>query len=430
MKTYKTFMTEKKGDTAVFTFGRFNPPTIGHEILIKAVESVARTKGGDYLVFPSHSQDTKKNPLSQLQKIKYMKKMFPKHKRNIVASTGKTALEISVELYDKGYTNLVMVVGSDRVKDFQTILDRYNGEDKKHGFYDFDKIEVVSAGERDPDAEGVEGMSASKMREAAVKGDFQSFRLGIPTSLSDADTKKMLNDIRKAMRLEVVKEGSKWKNIDFNIKKLDMSKVLILTEDKQVSFQGVTTKYLHTSPEGFALFDEIINDMSGFSKKEHFYIKESLKVLDEYLHIRQDWEEVGKINQKDLFHMEHLALTYNKFMSNLDIDHLDNSFIYKYISKVRETLEWGDTSSLLVYKDQTPGQNKKIDEFDRSKMINFLMKKLKISKHKADKIIQRAAEKGIDILKLQTQWSAIAPSLISLVSEYRPQENKNVTRHR
>ena len=136
-----------------------------------------------------------------------------------------------------------------------------------------------------------------------------------------------------------------------------------------------------------------------------------------------------KINQKDLYHMEQLALTYNKFMSNVDIDHLDNSFIYKYISKVRETLEWGDASSLLVYKKETPGQNKKIDEFDRSKMINFLMKKLKISKHKADKIIQRAAEKGIDILKLQTQWSAIAPSLISLVSEYRPQENKNVTRN-
>ena len=419
-------MTEKKGDTIVFTFGRFNPPTVGHEVLIKAVESVARAKGGDYLIFPSHSQDARKNPLTQSEKIKYMKKMFPGYRRNIVASTGKTALEIAVELYEKKYTKLVMVVGSDRVRDFQRILDKYNGEDKAHGFYDFDKIEVVSAGERDPDAEGVSGMSASKMRAAATKGDFQSFRLGIPSSLSDADTKKMLNDIRKAMRLEVVKEGSKWKDIDFNFKKPIFR---ILSEDKQVSFQGVTTKYLHTSPEGFALFDEIINSMSGFSKKEHFYIKESLKVLDEYLHIRQNWEEVGKINQKDLFHMEQLALTYNKFMSNLDIDHLDNSFIYKYISKVRETLEWGDTSSLLVYKDQTPGQNKKIDEFDRSKMINFLMKKLKISKHKADKIIQRAAEKGIDILKLQTQWSAIAPSLISLVSEYRPQENKNVTRN-
>ena len=194
-------MTEKKGDTIVFTFGRFNPPTIGHEILIKAVESVARAKGGDYLIFPSHTQDAKKNPLTQTEKIKYMKKMFSGYRRNIVKSTGKDALEIAGELHKKKYTNLVMVVGSDRVKSFQTILDRYNGEDNKHGFYDFDKIEVISAGERDPDSEGAEGMSASKMREAAIKGDFQTFRSGIPSSLSDDDTKKMLNDIRKAMRL-------------------------------------------------------------------------------------------------------------------------------------------------------------------------------------------------------------------------------------
>jgi len=425
MKTYKTFMTEKKGDTIVLTFGRFNPPTIGHEILIKAVESVARAKGGDYLIFPSHTQDAKKNPLTQTEKIKYMKKMFSGYRRNIVKSTGKDALEIAGELHKKKYTNLVMVVGSDRVKNFQTILDRYNGEDNKHGFYDFDKIEVISAGERDPDSEGAEGMSASKMREAAIKGDFQTFRSGIPSSLSDDDTKKMLNDIRKAMRLDVLKEGSKWKNIDFNIKKPDPFK--ILTEDKQISFQGFTTKYLHTSPEGFELFDEMINTMSGFSSKEHFYIKESLKTLDEYLCIKQDWEKVGKINQQDLFHMEQLASTYNKIMSNLDIDHLDNSFIYKYISRVRETLEWGDTSSLLVYKKETPGQDVEIDE---GKVSEFIRKKLKISKQLADKMVHRAVDLGIDLQLLQQKWAVVAPSLTALVSEYRPQENENVTKNR
>ena len=172
MKTYKSFMTEEKGDTAIFTFGRFNPPTLGHEKLVIAVANVARREGGEYFVYPSHTQDPKKNPLDQTTKVKYMKKMFSKHKENIIISTGKTALEIASELHDKGYTNLVMVVGSDRVKDFQRILDKYNGEDKGHGFYDFDSIKVVSAGERDPDAEGVSGMSASKMREAAVEGDY------------------------------------------------------------------------------------------------------------------------------------------------------------------------------------------------------------------------------------------------------------------
>ena len=130
-------MTEKKGDTAIFTFGRFNPPTVGHEKLVVAVANVARREGGDYFVYPSHTQDSKKNPLDQTTKIRYMKKMFSKHKENIIISTGKTALEIASELHDKEYTNLVMVVGSDRVKEFQSLLDRYNGDDKAHGFYDF-----------------------------------------------------------------------------------------------------------------------------------------------------------------------------------------------------------------------------------------------------------------------------------------------------
>ena len=196
MKTYKSFMTEKKGDTAIFTFGRFNPPTVGHEKLVVAVANVARREGGEYFVYPSRSQDSKKNPLDQPTKIKYMKKMFPKHKKNIISSTGNNALEIASKLHDEGYTNLVMVVGSDRVKEFKALLDRYNGdEDKAHGFYDFNSIKVVSAGERDPDADGVEGMSASKMRQSAVEGDFKTFRKGTPPSLNDKDTKLMFNQL-------------------------------------------------------------------------------------------------------------------------------------------------------------------------------------------------------------------------------------------
>ena len=102
MKTYQKFISEKKGDTVIFTFGRFNPPTVGHEKLITAVQSVAKSKGGDFFVYPSHSQDPKKNPLSQPQKIKYMRKMFPKHKKNIASSMGKNALDVAVEIYDKG----------------------------------------------------------------------------------------------------------------------------------------------------------------------------------------------------------------------------------------------------------------------------------------------------------------------------------------
>ena len=403
MKTYQKFISEKKGDTVIFTFGRFNPPTVGHEKLITAVQSVAKSKGGDFFVYPSHSQDPKKNPLSQPQKIKYMKKMFPKYKRNIIASTGKTALAIASELYSKGYTNLVMVVGSDRVQEFQRILDRYNGEDKAHGFYDYDKIEVVSAGERDPDAEGVEGMSASKMRAAAVAGDFKSFRMGTPKTLSDADTKKLFNDIRKGMQLEVVKEGKKWKEIDFTTE--EEMVVESLDRKTQIEFKNYTTKFIHTSPEAYQIFDEMINSMV-LDKKDEFYLKESLTELDKFLEYRKESQRTGKINQQDYFQMEQAGKKYMKFMENVRVsEHFDNSFIYKYISEVYETLQY----------------EKVIDENVKN-AIKFLMDKLKLTTAQANKIVQKAAEKKIDLLKLQTKWSILEPTLMSLVAEYEPTE--------
>ena len=403
MKTYQKFISEKRGDTVIFTFGRFNPPTVGHEKLITAVQSVAKSKGGDFFVYPSHSQDPKKNPLSQPQKIKYMKKMFPKYKRNIIASTGKTALAIASELYSKGYTNLVMVVGSDRVQEFQKILDRYNGEDKAHGFYDYDKIEVVSAGERDPDAEGVEGMSASKMRAAAVAGDFKSFRMGTPKTLSDADTKKLFNDIRKGMQLEVVKEGKKWKEIDFTTEE----EVVVESLDRktQIEFKNYTTKFIHTSPEAYQIFDEMINSMV-LDKKDEFYLKESLMELDKLLEYRKESQRTGKINQQDYFQMEQAGKKYMKFMENVRVsEHFDNSFIYKYISEVYETLQY----------------EKVIDENVKN-AIKFLMDKLKLTTAQANKIVQKAAEKKIDLLKIQQKWSILAPTVMSIVAEYEPME--------
>ena len=402
MKTYKKFMTEKKGDTAIFTFGRFNPPTVGHEKLITAVHSVAKSKGGDFFIFPSRSQDAKKNPLDQSTKIKYMKKMFPKYKTSISASKGATALHIASELYDKKYTNLVMVVGSDRVQEFQKILDKYNGEDKAHGFYDFDKIEVVSAGERDPDAEGVEGMSASKMRAAAVEGDFKSFRMGTPESLSDADTKKMFNDIRKGMRLEVVKEGSKWKNIDFDVEVTEE-----IQELGEVSYKGYTTAYLHTSPEAYSVIDEMVNSLSGLDKKDEFYLKEAIIILDEFLLCRSGWLKEEKINQKDMFLLETLGKKYLKFMGMIDLsEYFDNSFIYKYISRISETVEYTNKTIL--------------DE--NSKIAEFIRKKMKITKDTAWNIIRRAEEMGIDPVKIQSRWSILGPSLMNIVAEYKPEE--------
>jgi hypothetical protein len=182
--------------SVAFTFGRFNPPTTGHEKLISKVKSVP---ANDYKIYLSRSEDPKKNPLSARQKLDYMKKMFPQHARNIEVNTSNMVLDIATNLYKKGYKEISMVVGSDRVREFETILKKYNDIRSRHGYYNFDKINVVSAGERDPDAEGVSGMSASKMRAAAQKGDVKSFSQGLPRGFRDVDS--LFKDVRKGMNL-------------------------------------------------------------------------------------------------------------------------------------------------------------------------------------------------------------------------------------
>ena len=184
--------------TLVFAFGRFNPPTTGHEKLIDKVASVAG--GNPYRVYPSFTTNPKKDPLPHALKVAYMRKMFPKHRKNIIADKKmKTAIFIAEAVYKEGFKNLIMVVGSDRVKEFTELLNRYNDAPDKKGnqLFKFDSVKVVSAGERDPDAEGVEGMSASKMRAAAANGDKDAFLTGLPKGFKDGV--KLYRDVRKYM---------------------------------------------------------------------------------------------------------------------------------------------------------------------------------------------------------------------------------------
>jgi hypothetical protein len=199
MKKFRELIEQK--ETIVFAFGRFNPPTIGHGKLIEKTASVAGSS--PYRIYPSFSQDPKKNPLPFATKVAYMKKMFKSHARNITVNRkAKTFLKVASLLHDEGFKNIIMVAGSDRVGEFQALLTKYNGVKSSHGFYEFDNIQVLSAGERDPDSEGVEGMSASKMRAAALDSDFDSFAKGVPfhdTSMKMSDIKKMYLDVRKNM---------------------------------------------------------------------------------------------------------------------------------------------------------------------------------------------------------------------------------------
>ena len=175
------------------TFGRFNPPTIGHEKLINKVARADR----NYKIFISRSEDSKKNPLSPREKLSWMKKMFPQYARNIEINTTNMILDIATMLYNKGHTILKFVVGSDRVREFETILKKYNDQKNRHGYYNFKTIDVISAGERDPDAEGASGMSASKMRDAAQQGDVASFKRGLPSQFRDVDG--LFKAVRKGM---------------------------------------------------------------------------------------------------------------------------------------------------------------------------------------------------------------------------------------
>ena len=175
------------------TFGRFNPPTIGHEKLINKVVRADR----NYKIYISRSEDSKKNPLSPREKLSWMKKIFPQYARNIEINTTNMILDIATMLYNKGHNVLKFVVGSDRVREFETILKKYNNEKNRHGFYNFKTIDVISAGERDPDAEGASGMSASKMRDAAQQGDVASFKRGLPSHFRDVDG--LFKAVRKGM---------------------------------------------------------------------------------------------------------------------------------------------------------------------------------------------------------------------------------------
>lgn len=204
MKNFKQLVNELPSRKIVFTFGRFQPPTVGHELLVKAVQRVAKSQKADHVIYTSRSQDKKKNPLDVKRKVYYLKRMFPQ--ANIVGAgeTTRTFIEVAKEL-NKRYKQIVMVAGSDRVTEYNRILNEYNGKE-----FNFETIQVVSAGERDPDADDASGMSGTKMRELAKKGDFNTFKKGLPSTLTTTDARRLMNDIRVGIGMEELKEEVKF----------------------------------------------------------------------------------------------------------------------------------------------------------------------------------------------------------------------------
>jgi len=187
-------------ETLTIAFGRFNPPTVGHGKLLSAAKKAAA--GEDLKIYPSRSQDAKKNPLDPDMKISFMKKMFPDFSEVIINDDEmKSIFNVLVAADEAGYKNVNIIVGSDRQAEFENLATKYNGE-----LYNFDNIRVISAGVRDADAEGVEGMSASKMRKAVMDDDYDSFRRGTPKELDDGDTTALFDAVRAGMKVKKKKK--------------------------------------------------------------------------------------------------------------------------------------------------------------------------------------------------------------------------------
>ena len=192
---------EKTRGVLTIGFGRFNPPTAGHEKLLDKIKDTAEQ--GEYIIYPSHTTDPQKNPLDSESKVLFMKKMFPDHANSIVYDPSVRTIFDALKSADaEGFSSVNIVVGSDRKSEFENLANKYNGQ-----LYNFDSVNVISAGERDPDAEGVEGMSASKLRALAADGDFDSFKKGLPKAAKGMIARELFNTVQRSMSVAATTEG-------------------------------------------------------------------------------------------------------------------------------------------------------------------------------------------------------------------------------
>jgi len=192
----------KTKGTLTLAFGRFNPPHAGHQQLMDVAAQSAEAEESDYIIVPSRSQDAKKNPLDADTKISLMRAMFPQHSERIVNDgANRTIFDVLKKAHNDGYSNIRIIAGQDRVKEFDKLSQNYNGQ-----LYQFDNMEVVSSGERDPDSEGVEGLSSSRMRLAAAEGDFKTFRAGLPQDLPRKMAMTLFDTVRQSMNVKEMKE--------------------------------------------------------------------------------------------------------------------------------------------------------------------------------------------------------------------------------
>ena len=280
----------KDGDTLTIVFGRFNPPTVGHEKLLKSAKRIAG--GGNIKIYPSRTQDPKKNPLDPSTKVSYMRKMFPDFGETIINDPDmKSIFDVLVNADKDGYSNVNIVVGSDRQSEFENLAQKYNND-----LYQFELIRVVSAGVRDADAEGVEGMSASKMRKAVMDNDFKSFRRGTPKSLDDGDTQALFDAVRQGMGVKKVKVKKESYNLWEIAPKYDMKNLRENYVKGKIFRIGDKVQNLNTG-----LIGEVMRRGTNHLicvTEEGYMFKSWIKDLMEYTEVKMDkmYRTPGKPN--------------------------------------------------------------------------------------------------------------------------------------
>ena len=284
-----TFL-EAQEKTAVFTYGRNNPPTVGHEVLFNKTVETAKKHGSVAHIYTSHSQDSKKNPLSGEHKVELIKHAYPQAHVDSSSKEMPSMLHIAKHLHSQGHKHLVMVAGSDRVDEYKKKLQQYNGT-HEGALYNFKSIKVVSAGQRDPDAEGAAGMSGTKLRSHAISGNKEKFKSGLMSGLSDEHKENVYHAVRKALKVDEVydphlkiskyqegeKEGTDYmKKITYGQSTKDIPKqkireqklpVLLMSfqqrqalfeENDQISFDGIQTKNFDMCPMAYKEFSKLI----------------------------------------------------------------------------------------------------------------------------------------------------------------------------
>jgi hypothetical protein len=293
---------EKTKGTLTIAFGRFNPPTTGHEKLLDTVAT--SSDDGDYIIVPSRSQDKKKNPLDADTKVSIMRQMFPAHSERIVNDpANRTIFDVLKKAHMDGYAGVRIIGGGDRVKEFEKLSGDYNGK-----LYQFDNVEVRSAGDRDPDGDDVSGMSASKQRLAAAEGDFKTFRQGVPKSMNDKQARELYNTLRAAMQ---IKEGWSlweiapkfdWLNLRENYIQENIFKVGELVENLNTGLIGRIirrgTNYLICVTEDNIMFKSWIKDVT--ESRKHLEIPtKNIKKLVKAAVKRTDTNIDGFVDKED-----------------------------------------------------------------------------------------------------------------------------------